>query len=248
MALPKKLINKLEDFLYKRSESDGGYAKVQERDLEKLGEIVSLIVQAKYEKDPDGDIPVSFDLYDRTKYVRPYFSPIPHLHNADGDVEILMSALRSATGNMETAQEQVRNITRQLEHSLDERMGQGNPVVYGGKKYEMYLPHVNSRQELVDKLCVELNKNMASHPPQDEEIEDYTSKQKWEHAAGRALSKKLGTQVSVSCYPYRRGEDGKVRVVARLTGLAYGEQEEALGAQVKVEPEKARPAGKKPSP
>lgn len=245
MSIPSKLANKIEDFLYERSLSDGGYAPVGKQDLEKLAEIISLIMEAKYEADPDGDLPVNFELFDRTKYRRDHFSPLPHLHHVEGDVKTLMRALRLATSNLETAQDQVKSVTRQIEYSLSERMEQGKVVGYGDNVYEKHVPGINSRQELVEKLSAALEEQMKLNPLSGEIIEDFTQKKQWESKVEKALTEDLNTAISVSVnQPFRNTEDG-VKVLARLVGLAYGEQEKMLGAVVKV-PEQTKP--RSPSP
>ncbi len=84
----KNLTKMLEAFLKKKSESQNGcFAKVGENDLQDLCKIISRILELKYEKDADGDIPVDFRLVDRTRFERLHYIPVPYEHQAKNDKE-----------------------------------------------------------------------------------------------------------------------------------------------------------------
>jgi len=84
----KNLIKMLEAFLKKKSESqNGGFAKVSEGEIEDLYKIILRILELKYEKDADGDIPVDFRLVDRTRFEPLHYIPVPYEHQAKNDKE-----------------------------------------------------------------------------------------------------------------------------------------------------------------
>ncbi len=79
-----KLHQKIEDFIAEKRESDGGYAPVIERDMELLEEIIEGLVEAKFERDPDGDLPVEWNLINRHTHLRMHYRPLRYDHKIEG--------------------------------------------------------------------------------------------------------------------------------------------------------------------
>lgn len=52
----KRLRSKIERFLVRKRKSTGGYAEVQPVDIKQLYSIIQELIEAKFEKDPDGDL------------------------------------------------------------------------------------------------------------------------------------------------------------------------------------------------
>ena len=83
--------------------SEGGWAKVDEKDILHLGEIIHTIIRAKYDSDQDGDYPINYNLIDRTKYEPHYYREVPYSHEVKNEeenrfrLECLMDNLQIAT-------------------------------------------------------------------------------------------------------------------------------------------------------
>lgn len=216
MALPASLNQKIEDFLATRSKSDGGFAPVGEKDIELLGGILHGLIKAKYQKDPDGDLPVSFQLVDRTRYQGSYFSPVPHLphgHDECVDMEALLRVLRISNGNLATAQDQVNRAMRAIEFGAVENMNKGMPVSFGERSYEVALPG-DDRSVAVNAAKDHTVAYLNEYPPVG--MDDFSTRQAWETAANEAISERLGAAVGVQVRPSRKHEDKLLVVVSML--------------------------------
>lgn len=121
MMIPQELTAKLEAFLATRSRGDGGWAPVSERDLEDLYGIMNLVLETKYEQDVDGDLPVQYQLVDRTRCEPMHFMPVPYSHNAETEEQI-MSNLDTHLVNLEIATSAVRNASHLRRHFVDMRL------------------------------------------------------------------------------------------------------------------------------
>lgn len=102
MTDTKTLQTTIDQFLAERRESDGGYAPVEDGDLELLNDVIGLLVAAKWGKDPDGDRPIEYMIVNRTTHRMPYFQPVPYLKYNGTSAEIEAHA-RATFGNLETA-------------------------------------------------------------------------------------------------------------------------------------------------
>lgn len=71
------------EFLETRSRSGGGFAPVGESDIQSLSDIIEHILEIKYERDPDGDLPVELTLVDRTRCKRLHAMAVPYLWSLD---------------------------------------------------------------------------------------------------------------------------------------------------------------------
>ncbi len=77
--MKKSLFSKMEKFLAERRHSSGGYAEVRIKDMTDLDKIIHELIELKFERDPDGDLPVEFKLVDRTRFEPMHFAVVPYL-------------------------------------------------------------------------------------------------------------------------------------------------------------------------
>ena len=145
MPIPARLLKRLEAFLAVKSRSQGGYAPVGEEDIQALGEILGGIIEAKYEKDLDGDVPVRFNLVDRTRFWNNSFFNIPYTREGDApDIKALMEVVRVSEANLGMAQDGMKQSLRNLEYAMD-HMKQGKAIRYGDQGFEA--PHPVPRSQ-----------------------------------------------------------------------------------------------------
>jgi hypothetical protein len=108
------IINRLEIFLEERGKvEDGGWAKVGKNDLMDLSVIIRRIIEAKYEKDVDGFLPVEYMLVDRNKgrfLVPDMLNQVEYF-----DEDNLLSYLKSHAYLHRIANEGIRVVERSLE-------------------------------------------------------------------------------------------------------------------------------------
>lgn len=129
MTTYEELTQKINDFVSpdKRSESSpgGGWAPVQNNDIAELRAIVLLLLEMRYERDADGDLPINVHFLDRTKYENAslsYYRHLPGDGNVDEYQRILIANIRSAHSAVESATRR-QGINLQL---LQDLLGQGN--------------------------------------------------------------------------------------------------------------------------
>jgi hypothetical protein len=101
----KELLNKIEEFLKDRKPViDGGWAEVTDDELIECDEIISLLLNLKWDLDFDGDRPVTPLLIDRTKYhPSPYtLVKVPHeVYNCnEREVDVVIRDLVSGARSM----------------------------------------------------------------------------------------------------------------------------------------------------
>jgi len=78
MITPAKLQNLIHEFLYDKRKSNGdGYAEITLGDVQYLYEIISMLVELKFEPDADGDYPIDYEITDLTRYERSLFLQVP---------------------------------------------------------------------------------------------------------------------------------------------------------------------------
>jgi hypothetical protein len=73
-----RIHNLIDEFLTERRESRGGWAEVTKDDVKLLSKIISALIKAKCEEDPDGDFPIEFLLINRRVERLPYFDTVPY--------------------------------------------------------------------------------------------------------------------------------------------------------------------------
>jgi len=97
------------DFLEKpRSVSDGGWAPVSEEDFKELGDVIHDLIRARWGEDPDGDLPVEFDLINRTTHQRQWFLPVPYARPCENPIE-----------QAKQDSEHLEMVLRNLRHAAD---------------------------------------------------------------------------------------------------------------------------------
>lgn len=79
--MSEELVQKIESFLQEKKVSSGGWPEVTNEEMASLHEILGLLISLKYERDPDGSLPVEFILNDRTRFERQHQLHIPYTHN-----------------------------------------------------------------------------------------------------------------------------------------------------------------------
>lgn len=112
MTLRDQAVTLLDAFLAEgRSRSSGGFAPVHKTDVEKLWDIFVAILEAKYERDPDGDLPIRFELTDWTRFEfrrwlqLPQMKRIDQLEDPEARADAWADRLRAALANMRQAAE-----------------------------------------------------------------------------------------------------------------------------------------------
>ena len=108
----QKISELIGEFLAERVKSDSGFAPVGENDIERLYNIIELILDAKYERDADGDLPVVVRLVDWTKYEKPHFLSVKHSHGSIMKIEDKewFEKLRTLSLNLSMAQEGLKTF------------------------------------------------------------------------------------------------------------------------------------------
>jgi len=104
------LTNLIGHFLKDRRESDGGFAKITQGDINLLYEIVELLVERKCERDPDGDMPIEFEIVNRRTHEPMHYGPVPYRDGTeDRDsvpfiemVQVLQMNLNIAASRLDT--------------------------------------------------------------------------------------------------------------------------------------------------
>jgi hypothetical protein len=104
----KALHDKLDEFLEHRRLSSGGYAEITSQDVVDLNHLISDVIKAKCQSDPDGDYPIDFKIIDRTKFEPMHFFPVEYDHDKTKEKrqEILedhLSNLSIAMSRVDTA-------------------------------------------------------------------------------------------------------------------------------------------------
>lgn len=74
------IFNKINEFLKVWKPSDGGWAKVEDAEVDQLRDIISGLIATKYEPDPDGAHPIEVEIVNRNKYERMHFFQVPYTH------------------------------------------------------------------------------------------------------------------------------------------------------------------------
>lgn len=81
----KTLAKQIDAFLEVRRKSTGGWAEVTDEDMAQLSGVIEALIEAKFETDPDGDLPVEFGLTNRNTEMRSHFVSVPYEHKGEFD-------------------------------------------------------------------------------------------------------------------------------------------------------------------
>lgn len=220
MTIPDNLAKKIESFIAIRSKSEGGYSPVSNKDIQDLSSILQSLIEAKYEEDPDGDLPISYQLIDRTKYQTSPYSPMPHTHRLGGDLNALRSALRSAQTNVNIARDNLDQVMRAIEYGVFEPMEKGLAVTVGKNTYERHNSLVDYKP-LAEAAKASLEEYLTSHSLVN--LSNYDEKIKWQNDASKFISEKLNSPVEITANRYSKSA-GKVAVYLTLVGLGTPEK------------------------
>lgn len=109
--IPKNVSNLLEKFYADgKRESDGGFAEVKPNDMGDLHRIFDAIIKAKFEKDPDGDLPIEFEMVDRNIHERPlaWWVRIPYNHKKEIDEKEFNRILDNLNSIVSMASEKIK--------------------------------------------------------------------------------------------------------------------------------------------
>jgi hypothetical protein len=136
MALTKKLQTQIEKFLENKKKSAGGFAPVDDGEIDELSEIVYALIEAKYQRDPDGDLPVSAHLTDRTRYKLPFILPIPHTRDeAVPNVSAMLEAVDHHMSMAASHSESANTLMRLVRGDIRIQADSERPVKLQGKVF-----------------------------------------------------------------------------------------------------------------
>lgn len=109
------------DFLAKGVKvDDSGWAPVSSEDRHALGAIIEMLIELKWQKDADGDLPMEFTLTDRTRSPGNHFYELPYWH----DIKNWNRVWELVVMNVSIASDDLR-LYRDLKRSHDERISNG---------------------------------------------------------------------------------------------------------------------------
>lgn len=113
-----ELVKMIDSFLEKRGFSkDGGWAEVESDDICGLIDIVYLLLELKYECDADGDLPVNFQLINRTEYLSVSRLLLPYPEKVES-VEKLVKYLIRASLILKGDSERVEWFANEIERRV----------------------------------------------------------------------------------------------------------------------------------
>lgn len=117
----REIIHLIDNFLQKRTESKGSsFARVTHQNMHDLSEIIYKIIEAKWGRDADGDLPVKYDLTDWTRYQAMYWTDVPHRsRDLPGHIEATVRNLHYAIGQVEHIFEILRYYNKDLKPMLE---------------------------------------------------------------------------------------------------------------------------------
>lgn len=114
-ATRRSLANRIEKFLRERRHSDGGYAPVTESDFKQLDAILYQLIELKFARDPDGDLPINYKLINRNIFQPDHYWLVRYEHKAKTPEE-QDAILEDLLGNLKTATEAVDRFLRIRKH------------------------------------------------------------------------------------------------------------------------------------
>ena len=119
------LTNLIGHFLQDRRESDGGFAKITRGDINLLGAIVEILIERKCERDPDGDLPIEFEIVNRRTHEPMHYGPVPYRDGTDGESPVpFMEMVRILQRNLNIAISRLDNeldVENSRQRRSDER-------------------------------------------------------------------------------------------------------------------------------
>lgn len=174
--------------------SSGGFAPVAEDELEQLHGIVHALIEAKYEADPDGDLPVEASLVDRTRFERPMHIAIPYTHKPYqnyGEVELNLLVADRFQNLASYAAERASRHLRAATMNLQETAAANRPLSFGGVTYSVAPPSGMTLERAQATLDEEVRAALRRAPCP----EDYSARGKWAEQCAQAAKTTLGMNV-----------------------------------------------------
>ena len=110
----EEIFKKIEAFLDEPRSSNGGYAKITDQDVVDLKDIINMLIDAKCETDPDGDLPLQVKVVNLTTHQSTHFMALPHHHDTEKSKD-LKDVLSIASMNASIAVDQVTKTVRLME-------------------------------------------------------------------------------------------------------------------------------------
>lgn len=136
----KEIIHLIDSFLQKRTESEtGGFSKVTQKEMHQLSEIFYKIIEAKWGRDADGDLPVKYDLLDWTRYQPMYWTEVPHHHrDVVGHIKAVIDNLAYASKEANRMFELIRYFNQDFK-SMAEYVAKHHPDIRTQIKAEGFI-------------------------------------------------------------------------------------------------------------
>jgi hypothetical protein len=117
---PMLLEEAIELFLSEPRESNNGdWSKPTDDDMELLYSIIYELIEQKFERDCDGDLPLKFHVCDRTRFESPCYIDVPHtgLH---ATLDERVRAMEAVSILASTYNGRLDTMTRSLRYSLED--------------------------------------------------------------------------------------------------------------------------------
>ena len=111
--LPMYMVELIARFLAEPRESDGGYAEVKTQDVATLHELLAELLAAKFEPDPDGDMPLSINITDLTREQPSRYLAVSRCRD-DETWDSIDARIRACLCNMAIAHADVQQATSPL--------------------------------------------------------------------------------------------------------------------------------------
>ncbi len=108
--MKKQLADMINEFLMVHKVSGGGWPEVTLNESIQLNDILYMLVYLKWDKDPDGDLPIDWILVDKTKYQLPPFIPVKH--SWPSEKKDRAEILRDLNSNLQMAADRLDSTIR----------------------------------------------------------------------------------------------------------------------------------------
>lgn len=108
----------LDALLAERRKSDSGWAPVTEDDLKALHRLIKLVLEAKFERDGDGDLPVEYELVNRNTHERIMVSLMRYPHKTE-TLQDAMEVARVAYFNVRITTDALDRAMQHLSYHTD---------------------------------------------------------------------------------------------------------------------------------
>lgn len=139
----ERIVEMVRYFLSERRESKGGWAEITDADVVSLNDIISVLVVAKCDRDPDGDFPIEWLVVNRLRFERLHFVPQPYDRDfvsgeIDGEPvgEPIETIMEIAELNLGIAHEKLETAFKTWRHYRREREERAFWVICAQAMYE----------------------------------------------------------------------------------------------------------------